>query len=451
MAILPHNLKAERPLIVIVTQDFAGLGFCALTQQADFPCLLVSSMPDDEEMAENYEKVGEGIVDKMTLEDFMKNRKAFKDAYIIWDGNFEFKENETLRGEGFKVFSGSELSYKMEKDRKFGTDLVESAGLNTPETIEFSDKDKGLEFLDARSEEAFVFKPDDGEGAFTTYVPDAIKDDKANRELYDYLNSMDGDTGTFILQKRIKGVEVNIEFWVYKGQPFFAYANFECKRKHNKDEGEMCGCAHDIGFKVSMKCKLVKNTVARLLRLPDFKNYTGFLDMNVIVAKDDYYFLEFCGRFGYNAHPNIFMNLPINKTFPELMIMMTDGDIAGFEDYFDYGFGASITLRIDHPRKGYPINVPEDMFEKKFYLFDQYAENDKLYLAGYGEEVGIVMSHDYTIQQAAEQCLREVDKINYPCHDCRTDIDKKDYESSPILRYEALDAMKMFDNQAKIL
>lgn len=435
----------NNPMIVIVTQDHAGLGFCALSQQAGYPCVLVTAIPEDEEMVEEFNKVGDGFIDKIELDAFMENRKEFKDSYIIWDGNFHWEENEKLRKEGFKVFGGSELSYKMEKDRKFGTDLVEQAGLKTPPTFDFSDKDKGLEFLDQHEDEAFVFKPDDGEGAFSTYVPDAVKDDRANRELYDYLNSMDGDTGTFILQKRIKGVEINAELWLYKGQPFFAYGNFECKRKHNKDEGEMCGCAQDIGFKIPINCKLVKNTLAKLITLPEFRNYTGFVDMNVIVAKDDYYFLEFCARFGYNAHPNLFMNLPIVKTFPELMIMIIEGDISGFDEHFDYGFGASVTLRIDHPKKGYPLFVPEDMFERKFYLFDQYSENDKLFLAGYGEEVGIVMSHDYTIQQASEQVLREVDKINYPCHDCRTDLDKKDYESSPILRFEALEAMKQFD------
>jgi phosphoribosylamine--glycine ligase len=448
MSIIPYEKsgKSTKPMIIWVTKDFACLGFCAMTIQAGYPCLLVCAMPEDEEKLEEYEAVGNGIVDKITLEEFMKSRAKYKDAYLFWDMNFAFKENEQLRKEGFKVFGGSEFQYKCEKDRKFGTDLVKSAGLSVPDTYEFSDKEKGLAFLDEHEEEAFVFKPDDGEaGAFTTYVPDAVKDDKANRELYDYLSSMNGDTGQFILQKRIKAVEVNVELWLYKGQPYFAHANFECKRKHNKDEGEMCGCAQDIEFKVPINCKLVKNTVGRLIRLPEFKNYTGFVDMNILKAKDDYYFLEFCQRFGFNSHPNLFMNLPINKTLPELLIMMVDGDVAGFEQYFDDGFGASVTLRIDHPSKGYPIYIPEDMYERKFFLFDQYALDDKIYMAGYGEEVGIVMAHDYTIQQAAEQVLREVDKINYPCHDCRTDLDKKDYESSPILRYEALDAMKQFD------
>lgn len=444
MEILPVK-KNNKPTIIIVTRDYSGLGFAMLCIQNGYYCKLVTAMPEDEEQVEEYSKVGDDMVDKMDLGEFMKTRSKYKDAYIIWDSNFNFEENETLRKEGFKVFGGSELSYKMEKDRKFGTDLVEMAGLPTPPTFEFSNKEAGLSFLDQHEDEAFVFKPDDGAGAFTTYVPDAVKDDKANRELYDYLNSIPGDTGTYILQKRIKGVEVNIELWLYNGKPFFAYANLEGKRKHNKDEGEMCGCSHDVGFKVSQTCKLSNNTVQKLIKLPEFKQYTGFVDMNVIVAKDDYYFLEFCARFGYNAHPNIFMNLPIEKSFPELMVMVMDGDVQNFDSHFDYGFGCSVSLRIDHPRSGYPIHIPEDMENNKFYFFDQYRVDDKYYLAGYGEEVGIVMSHDYTIQQAAEQCLREVDKINYPCHDCRTDLDKRDYESAPILRFEALDAMKMFD------
>jgi phosphoribosylamine-glycine ligase len=317
--------------------------------------------------------------------------------------------------------------------------------VKVPSTFEFSDAKEGLEFLDQNPDTAYVFKPDEGAGTFSTYVPDAVKPDKANRELYDYLSSQEGDTGTYILQERKEGQEVNIEFFLYKGKPFFAHANFECKRKNNKDENEMCGCSQDIDFVVPIDCKLAQNTIGKLIKLPEFKDYTGPADMNIIVSDNEYWWLEFCFRQGYNSSPNLFINLAL-KSFPELLISWLDGDIKDFNRHFRFGFGATVTLRIDHPRKAYPIFIPEDM-ENKFFMFDQYKIDDKYLLAGYGEEVGIVCAHSYTIQTAAEQVLRDVDKINYPCHSCRTDLDKRDYESSPQLRYEALEAMRMFERE----
>ena len=182
------------------------------------------------------------------------------------------------------------------------------------------------------------------------------------------------------------------------------------------------------------------NTVAKLIKLPEFQDYTGPVDMNIIVCDNEYYWLEFCMREGYNSSPNVYMNLGL-KSYPELMVDWLNGDILNYEDNFRFGFGATVTLRIDHPKTGYPFYCPEDV---KFFCFDQYMHDDKYFMAGFGEEVGIVCAHNYTIQTAAEKVLREVDKINYPCHSCRTDLDKRDYESSPQLRYEALEAMRMF-------
>jgi phosphoribosylamine-glycine ligase len=445
MKILPEksNKKAR---FVVVTSDWSGLGFAMLIKNAGYSVLMAyepeSSLEPDQKRS--YELVGKGMVDRVTLGQFMRNRASFKDAYIIFDQNIHSEASELLKKEGFKVKGGSALSCKLEHDRNFATNLVKKAGLKTPPTFEFSDIQSGLDFLDNNEDKAFVFKPDDGsDGAYSTYVPDAVKPNKANRELYDYLSSEQGDSGTYILQERKDGVEVNIEYFLYNGQPFFAHANFECKRKSNSDENEMCGCAQDIDFVVPLKCKLGRETVLKLISIPEFQNYTGPVDMNVIVADNEYYFLEFCCREGYNSSPNLFINLAL-KSYPELIARWLDGDVNNFEEYFKFGFGATVTLRIDHPKSNYPFYIPKDM-ENKFYFFDQYKKQDKYYLAGFGEEVGVVCAHDYTIQQAGENVLEEADKINYPCHYCRTDIDKKDYISSPQLRYDALNSMKMFN------
>ena len=438
MEVLPKTEKT----FIIVSQDGSGLGFAKLCIDAGYKTIFASKIEEEDEKPEEFKLFGQGIVPKIDLDKIFNQRDKYKSAYWIWDGNHNFEYGETLRKEGFKVFGGQELTYKMEKDRNFGVEIVKKAGLETPPTFEFHTIEEGLKYLDENLDKAFVFKPDDGEGAFTTYVPDSVKKEAANRELYSYMASQEGDVGTYILQERMDGVEANFELWIYKGKPFFAYCNFESKRKLNHDEGEMVGCSQDIGFTVPLACKGIELTVEKLL--PQFRNYTGFLDMNVIVADKSLYFIEFCARFGYNAHPNLFMNLGL-RPFPDIMADFIDGNVKDFEKNFKHGFGASITLYIDHPKTGYPIYVTEEM-EDKFYHFDTMREeNDEEHeysLSGYGNEVGIVCAHNYTIQDAAKQCLKNVEKITYPMHACRTDLDLADYESSPQKRYEALDNMQ---------
>lgn len=435
--------KTEKPKILIITKDFSGLGFAKMSIDAGYESILAYENDElEKDDKESFDLVGNGMVEKMELTELFKQRTKYRKDYWIFDQNHHYEYSEILRKEGYKVFGGQELTDKMEHDRSFGADMAKKAGLTLPETIEFSDIESGLEHLDQNPDMAYCFKPDHGEGAFTTYVPDNEKDEEANRELYRYMSSQNGDVGEYILQKRIKGTEVNIEYWVYKGKPILCYANLECKRKLDYDEGEMCGCAQDIGFIVPIDCKLALYTVGKLLKLMP-ADYTGFLDANIIVAHRDFYFLEFCARYGYNAHPNIFSTLAL-KTFPEIMIEWIDGDVKNFKDNFDYGFGASILCYIDHPTKGYPIDIPEDI-ESKFYHFDTYKNEEGEYcLSGYSNEVGIITAHEADIKNASKFCILNADKLTYPNHAIRHDLDKEDYTSSPYKRYAALQAIGAF-------
>lgn len=460
------SIDKSKPQVILVTKDFSGLGWAEicvkngystllaikteeateydkLSQKAELTVEELARVSELEDILEKIDLVGDGMMDKILLDDLMAKREKFRDAFWIWDGNHNYKEGELLRKEGFRnIFGGTELTYKMENDRNFGVSIAEKAGLPTPDTHEFSSIDEGLAFLEQNTDKAYVFKPDDGEGAYATYVPDSIKDEEAHQELVVYMQSLPDEGGTYILQERIKGVEINFEAWIYKGTPFFAFGCLESKRRSNRDKGELVGCAHDIAFTIPLQCKGMRETVLKLLpHLP--KDYTGFLDINFIHKDKQDYFLEFCARFGYNSHPNLFINLGI-KSFPEIMIDFINGNIRNFYKNFRDGFGASILCRITHPKKGFPFYLRESA-DKNFFFFDEYCESDQYFLSGYSNEVGIICGHDYTIKTAGEECLNNFEKVNYPLHDGRTDIDKNDYPSSPQARHDALEAFGYLD------
>lgn len=354
-----------------------------------------------------------------------------------------FKADQ-LKKEGFMVLGGSELAHMMEKDREFGAEIAKKAGVNPPPTYEFSDIQSGLDLLESNPETAYVFKPDEPDDkAWTTTIPDSERNDKANRELYEFLRVMPEGKGDYILQERKSGIEINIEIFVYQGKAFFAHANYECKKKSNRDLGEFGGCAFDIEFVVPVDCKLVQDTVGNLLKLPEFKNYIGILDMNLICGDNQYWFLEFCARFGYNALPNLIFNLGISP-FGEIMSDFLTGNVKDFYKHFRVGYGASITLRKETRVSGLPILIDETI-DHKFYHFDTYKENEMYYLSGYGEEVGIVMGMDYDIKSASEEALKNLDKISFPGKSARTDIDQTNFLNNPLERNIASEAMKLFD------
>ncbi len=433
----------KKPTFVIATEEWSGLGWAKLCADAGFPVVLACKKKEGDDN-ENYEAVGQGIISIMELEQALKDSNL-KTAYWVWDQNHNPDIAEGLRAKGYKVFGGHALTDKMEHDRNFGTSLVQKAGLQVPETQEFDSVAEAVAFMEENQDRAFVFKPDDPDDeAWVTTVPDNELDDKANEEIRQFLESMPEGKGTFILQERKKGVEINIEVWLYEGKPFFAHANFECKRKYNHDLGRLIGCAQDVEFVIRLDSKILEDTLLKLLDLPEFKSFTGMVDMNLIVADREYYFLEFCGRFGYNSHPNLFLNLGIDP-FPVIMMDFMEGRTADFYNHFRTGFGASILMTIDDPVKGLPFLIPEHI-EKCFYFYDVYSEGfGSFCLAGYAGEVGVVCGHDYDLKSAADKALDNFYKIHYPGRAGRTDINLVDYLTNPYERWVACEAMRLFD------
>lgn len=429
---------------IVVTPDFSGLGWAKMISDEGQEVILATRPKDEEDNLDAFETVGDGIADKMDFDDVMKNREDYKDYGFIFDGNHNSEDADKLRAEGFTVIGGHKFTDWLEHNREYGLSIVEKAGLATPPSFEFKDVKKGIDFLEKNEEKSYVFKPDEPDNeAWVTTTPDNDNDPKANEEMRRFLESQQEGKGKYILQERKKGVEINVEMWLHEGEPYFAHANFECKRKDNRDLGRMIGCAQDIEFIVPLDCKIMRETLHKLISQPEFKSYTGMIDMNLIVADNEYWFLEFCGRFGYNSHPNLFLTLAISP-FTEILSDMATGTTEHlFARHFRAGFGASITCWIDKPVAGIPLSFGEDV-EKNFYHFDTTHDGECYFLAGYANECGIITAHDYDIKSAADEAWCNFEKIHYPGRTGRTDLALTNYQSNPQERYIACEAMRLF-------
>lgn len=436
-----HEIGTDRKF-VIVTKDYSGLGFAVQEIEENnteviMAYKLCEDMDEDEKTC--YNMIGEGLVEKIDLDELMSNRNDYRDYYFIWDGNHNFEEGELLRKEGFKVWGGTEFTFQLENDREFGKKFAESCGLVSPETIEFTSAEEGISFLEEREEEAFVLKPNEESDNSMTYVPISEDPVQANKEVQSILQAYSSHpvTQSYILQKMVQGVEVNVEAFFINGKAYFAHANFEDKFNHQKDTGEATGCAFDVDFEISLYSKLYQETVGKMEEKLAEINYTGLADANVIVADERVYFLEFCFRLGYNAAVNFFFNL-CNKT-----CLQTLGDmIDDIEDITSKsGFGASMTIFTDKYKTGLPIYLPERI-EHKTFIFDGYEEDDMLKMAGIGHEIVIVNEHNYTIKTALKDVVDSSSQVVFKNCYFRRDADDTNYQLNPIDRYDGLLAMK---------
>ena len=440
----PETDAPARRSFVVVTKDFSGLGWARrLVQEGETVAVATTFEEDTPELNTQKKQVGQGWVLVLELTKAMATLRS-ETTYWIFSENCFVDEAEELRAAGQKVFGVSTLSEKLEHDRDYATGIATEAGLNPPPTHDFKAREEGLAFLAEHPDQSFVFKPDDGQFNFMTFVPNAQDEAAANQQLALYLQHMKEEPGDYILQERIPqqdALEVNVEAWMYEGEPFLATIGLEVKRKNTGDLGEMAGCGGDIMQFIPLDTPIVQQTIGKLFPFYKAEKYTGFADVNVLITPDGTpHFLEVCNRFGYNSHVTMLLGLALD-TVGNILADYTDGSVGDLAARFRTDIGVSLTLFLDHPRPGLPIMVRPDMVDR-FYPFDGAVDDDDtLLLTGYSDEVGIVVGAGPTVEAAARTLLGEVlqqESVLFPDMYCRTDLGSSDYLNAPACRYAAL-------------
>jgi len=436
-------IKTSKRKFIVVTKDFAGLGFAIQEINKNGSKVIVAHKlceKFDEKELEAANMMGKGLVKTVELDKLFDDRESYREYYWIWDGNHNADYGEILISEGFKVWGGTKFTDDLEHDRGIGVEFAESCGLVSPPTMEFTSAEEGISFMEQNEDKAYVMKPNDLEDNSLTYVPMAEDPHEANEEVRNILEAYSNHeaTSSYILQEMVQGVEVNIEAFFVNGEAYFAHANFEDKFSHQKDSGEATGCAFDLDFEIPRYSRLYLETVGKMEPALKEMGYTGLADANIIVSDDNFWFLEFCFRLGYNAAVNFFYNLA-NKTCLQTLADMVDGikDIKSKS-----GFGASMTVFTEKYKTGLPISYPEK-YEDRIFLFDGYKENDIFKMAGIGHEILIINEHNYTIKTALKDVVDSASRIVFKNCYFRRDADENNYKLSPENRYAALVAMKM--------
>jgi hypothetical protein len=78
---------------------------------------------------------------------------------------------------------------------------------------------------------------------------------------------------------------------------------------------------------------------------------------------------------------------------------------------------------------------------RNLYLYDVYEEDGRLLTAGYYDDVLIANGFGYTIPTAWDAAMATAGQVRFPGRSFRIDGGGTNYPSSPLRRYEALQAM----------
>ena len=425
---------------IVATCDYSGLGFAIRLRDEGHEVLLATNPSSADRTTERrsaYDLVGQNMVEKADLEDVFERRADHRDGYWIWDNNHSVEENETLRAEGYRVLGGGRYADTMEHDRHACLEHAAVYGLMAPPSHRFDNTADAIQFCCKNRRTAYVYKPDEGAN-FETFLPESEDPMDANEELRLHLESIEPKSA-FILQERKEGIETNVEVWFDRGDPVFAFMTLECKKRCALDLGELVGCAFDFTFVIPLDSRAVTESVGRLYPAYKKMQYTGFGAANFIASRDGVWFFEKCERFGYNTHPNLLVNLS-REPVANILASLIDGS---FKPNFSGGFGATITMSTkENPVGGKPILFPERLWPD-IYWWDVYKKGNTYVTAGYDRDgyVLIVNGFGYTIQTAWENVAKKADQIRFAYRQYRPDGAGTDYPSSPLRRWQALNAM----------
>lgn len=415
--------------ILFISKDLDGVGI-AYKIKKDLGIDVLVVFKDKME-----EYTGEGLVDRITLENFtfenvLEIAQKYKPDFIILDMTGLGKIADKLRQAGYIVWGGSELADVLEEDRDLAVKIVKRYGINVPETYEFKTAKEAIEFLKNRGGR-WVYKPEGLKDATHTYI--SCLDN--SEDLIFYIEKLNRqDKSRFILQKFVQGIEVSHEIYFHGKNFYFLNFTFEEKKFLTGSLGVNTGCEGDVvGFFTPDKL-LFQKGLKKLIPFLKQVNYIGQIDINSIVdlEENDIYFLEFCPRFGYNS---IFTTIEILGLdyFLESIYQLAQGK--DIKQKIPNQLGCS--LRISIPP--YPQDKESDVSmidfdekdEKHIWLCGVMKQgNYYLTSGGYGC-VLVITEKDTILQRAIKRMYFMADKLKIPRKQYRFDIGvraEKDYK-----------------------
>lgn len=337
------------------------------------------------------------------------------------------------------VLGSSAFADKLEHDRNMGIELAEAVGISVPEYAEFSGHrafDEAADYIvehEKSNNAGWVLKPNTDE--IRTHI--ALDSEEMLRmlEFFACRFTQEKVAPDFVLQWRLKGIEVSTEAW-FNGESWgLPNGTIEEQRFFDGDLGELTGCAGNIVWAYEdLDAPLVKKLLLPLT--PHLKGkYRGPVDVNSLVTPDgDPCFLEFSPRFGYSA---IFALLELVDDAGRLFWEVANGKPITTKvqtDRFAIGIRATIP---PYPvggdaATGYPVlGFDPETVDKHLSPGDLCVVDDEVETTGDSGVAFEFTQSDVTIPEAATKLYETARSVRVPNMRYRTDIGvtaKEDYD-----------------------
>lgn len=323
------------------------------------------------------------------------------------------------------VIGGSSFADRAEKDRLFGLEAMEHAGIKVPMWEAFDSESKAVSWLE-KNHKRCVFKPlGDVDDSAATYVA------KDESDMKKYLPELVGKTkgNGFVLQEFIPGTEVSTEGW-WNGNEWVAINHdLEEKKFLNDDLGPNTGCSGCVVWMPRKPTILFQRGLEKMAPILKEVGYVGPLDLNTIVTEGEAYGLEWTPRFGYEGTCNLTRLLPI--PFSEFMLNVALGKPMNLTPRNNYCACVRISVppypNADGSRK--KLRVPIEGLDLKnlqnIMLYDIVKEGDRLMTTGQYNAIGAPMALADNMGQAFDDAYIAVKNLKVPDLQYRTDVKAK--------------------------
>jgi phosphoribosylamine-glycine ligase len=416
-------MKKKSTRFNFVSETADGFGFALRLQDEGYPVRMWIRSADARSVGDNLiEKVGD-------FEDFLVNANPDNDVFVF-DVSGNGVMADYVKQMGFPVFGGSVIADRLERDRAFGTKIMQQAGIKIPEAKSFKSFEDGIKFVEEHPNTRWVYKPSKQLGDISASHVSYDAEDLIEM-LQNISNDVDLADPQFELQAFEKGIAFSTELWFQNGDFIEPLTNHTLERKElmNDDIGPSGGCLGNLvwfcnGCSVCSQAK-------KLVPWARSVGYHGMLDLNVIVSEGGQcYGLEFTPRFGYDASPTLFWELVKG----DLGSFFADA-AGGRLSMLDCREGFAGAVRVTIPpwptekhtaEENVPIRgISNDVLKKSTYLYNVKRNDTGLCTAGAWGIVCLFTAHSSSPTRALQIPLEYCKSLRLKNKQYRTDLHKR--------------------------
>ena len=351
-------------------------------------------------------------------------------AIILVDTSGLGKEADDLKKKGFAVFGGSAFADKLEHERDFGLQYMQSHGIQIPDTKVFKTFVEAIDWVREKDKkDTYVFKPS-GEDLPSKLTYCAADRDDLISYLYFVQRHFTHKIEDFILQTFVEGPIVSTEFWVGpKGLIRPANHTVETKKFLNDDLGPSTGCQGNLVWMADHDevTDLLEGLEEDLIK----EGYIGPLDLNAILSTRGPKGLEWTPRFGLDAMPALLAL--IEGDVGKLISDILRGQTEEMDLYDAVGGGIRLTIPpypmeptenvrkvlASAPNLGVPIR---DLDEDHTYFYEVLMQDGELVHSPGTGVIAVIVDADEDLKSVLDRPYEILEECRVPDKQYRTDL-----------------------------